>query len=135
MITLTLALLAMAPATTNENFSGYFPTLCRAITSETWDQTGNLLLLYNKYRAASLGYAIPQIAYLSIPVCTNLFSSPFRLAEGEDSLSPQENLLHILIRDSRFKRLTYQVALSEARKSFPSRKLRERTPSVLKKEQ
>ena len=72
MITLTLALLAMAPATTDENFSGYFPTLCRAITSETWDQTGNLLLLY--YNTVPLAWAI---LYHKLRICQYLFARNF----------------------------------------------------------
>ena len=68
MITLTLALLAMAPATTNENFSGYFPTLCRAITSETWDQTGNLLFLSNTASLAS------TILYHKSRICQYMFA-------------------------------------------------------------
>jgi len=105
MISLPLALLAMAPATTDENSSDCFPTLCRAITSETWDQTGNLLLLYN---AVSLVWVI---LYHKSRICQYLFASiysaalsafplivrregpsakdSFTKAEGEDSLSPQ----------------------------------------------
>ena len=91
---ITLALLAMAPATTNKNSSDYFPTLCRAITSETWDQTGNLLLLYTVS-------PVLTILYHKLRICQYPFACNFK-AEGvlqmkdpQSSKKSRENLLHL----------------------------------------